>query len=391
MKLVNTSYKKEDVQILLKDLTSCEVKKLDTAEREAMIQHGVHYSEMLPVEYAPTEEYIKIYEKMLKTQRSKTANAIATLCEQLKYKFSEHKRIALVSFARAGIPAGVLIKHYFNKFYPEYKVSHYSISIIRGKGLDVNAMHYIAEHENVDDIQFVDGWTGKGAINNVLLDAVEQIRSTKSILNNDPDKWLKLDTELAVIADPANITTLCGTHEDLMIPSSCLNSTVSGLVSRTILNDAWIDVEHGDFHGAVYYGDDAEMLKADRTQEFIDAMDSVFDIYTAENIEDCHNQVMDLLVDGLDGLVQGYDVVNRIGRELGLDDVNKIKPGIGETTRVLLRRVPWKILINPKYKDDVELEHIYQLCAEKGVAWELSELTMGYKVVGIIKDVSADA
>ena len=28
--------------------------------------------------------------------------------------------------------------------------------------------------------------------------------------------------EIAVAADPANVTTLCGTHEDLLIPSSSL-------------------------------------------------------------------------------------------------------------------------------------------------------------------------
>lgn len=29
-----------------------------------------------------------------------------------------------------------------------------------------------------------------------------------------------------------------------------------------------------------------------------------------------------------------------------ISDVNLIKPGVGETTKVLLRRVPWMILVN---------------------------------------------
>ena len=47
------------------------------------------------------------------------------------------------------------------------------------------------------------------------------------------------------------VTELCGTHEDILIPSSCLNSTVSGLVSRTFLREDIIGEK--DFHGAVFY------------------------------------------------------------------------------------------------------------------------------------------
>ena len=48
----------------------------------------------------------------------------------------------------------------------------------------------------------------------------------------------------------------------------------------------------------------------------------------------------------------GIDEVRKIAGEYGIDNINLIKPGIGETTRVLLRRVPWKILVNEKYKED---------------------------------------
>ncbi len=41
-----------------------------------------------------------------------------------------------------------------------------------------------------------------------------------------------------------------GTREDFLIPSACLNSTVSGLVSRTVLNDDLIGP--ADFHGAKF-------------------------------------------------------------------------------------------------------------------------------------------
>lgn len=62
---MQTSYKKEDVTLLLKDITGL-VKPLPADEREKLIQQGKHYSEMLPIEYVPTERYMKIYHQALK-------------------------------------------------------------------------------------------------------------------------------------------------------------------------------------------------------------------------------------------------------------------------------------------------------------------------------------
>ncbi len=59
-----STYREDDVTILLKDISGM-VTPLPTEEREKRIQQGTHYSEMLPVEYAPTEEYIKIYKDTL--------------------------------------------------------------------------------------------------------------------------------------------------------------------------------------------------------------------------------------------------------------------------------------------------------------------------------------
>ena len=85
-------------------------------------------------------------------------------------------------------------------------------------------------------------------------------------------KWHHLSSNLYVLADPANITPYCGTHEDYLLPSACLNSTVSGLTSRTILN-SYIDVEAGDFHGATYF---EKFEGIDKSNEFIDAVSSEF-------------------------------------------------------------------------------------------------------------------
>ena len=54
---MRSSYKPEDVTILLKDITGM-VTPQSTEEREKLIQSGTHYCEMLPIEYEPTEKYM---------------------------------------------------------------------------------------------------------------------------------------------------------------------------------------------------------------------------------------------------------------------------------------------------------------------------------------------
>ena len=51
---MRSSYLKEDGMLLLKDITGL-VKPQPTEEREKLIQAGKHYSDMLPIEYVPTE------------------------------------------------------------------------------------------------------------------------------------------------------------------------------------------------------------------------------------------------------------------------------------------------------------------------------------------------
>lgn len=375
MKLVKTTYSTDDVEILLKDISGC-MQALDTAEREKLIQSGVHYSEMLPLEYKPTDKYMEIYNNSLVEMSHKTALGIAVLSERL---YRMHKgNFVIISIARAGIPVGILIKRYI-KLKKNIDLPHYGISIIRGKGIDENAMEYIySQHSDigVDKFQFIDGWTGKGAINNQLKDAVLSLKQKDT-------KWLGLSGELGVLADPANITSLCGTHSDFLIPSACLNSTVSGLVSRTILNESYINVSDGDFHGAVYFED---LEKEDKSLEFIDTVTNQFSTIADSEIILGLNDTEVLYG------ITGIEVVNQLAEEYGIQDINLIKPGVGETTRVLLRRLPWKVLIDTETtdKDKEGLEHIIRLCEEKHIPIEEHKLG-SYKACGIIKDLSADA
>lgn len=372
--LVKTSYSKDDVIVLLKDLSTV-MKEMSTDERERAIQSGVHYSEMIPEEKAPSEEYEQLYELALSKKRYEIALGIAKVAEIMWSKRELNQAPIIVSLARAGIPVGILMKRYIKQKYG-VDCPHYAISIIRDKGIDINAMEYIynqhikGAQNCVENIFFVDGWTGKGAIKTQLEEAVSKMQI-------EYPKWHHLSSNLYVLADPANITPYCGTHEDYLLPSACLNSTVSGLTSRTILN-SYIDVEAGDFHGAAYF---EKFESIDKSNEFIDAVSSEF----------INLDAVDCTLNTLEKGWTGMDIVMDICNLMGVEDYKKVKPGIGETTRVLLRRVPWKVLINKDISDkDPDIQHILVLCREKNIPlmrWDLGH----YKVCGIIKELSADA
>lgn len=351
---MRSSYLKEDVILLLKDITGL-VKPQPTEEREKLIQAGKHYSEMLPIEYVPTETYMNVYQEALENYSKPVARAVGILSDKIIK--NKGKDVVLVSLARAGIPIGILVKRYI-KYKYELDIPHYSISIIRGRGIDDNAMKYLLERYEPEQLLFIDGWIGKGAILNEL--------------KKDIAAYEGVSADIAVVADPANVTELCGTHEDILIPSSCLNSTVSGLVSRTFLRSDIIGKD--DFHGAVYYG---ELKDSDLSYAFINAIEKEFSL---DFLIDEHEKVPE---------GKGIDEVIAIGKHFGIDDINLIKPGIGEATRVLLRRVPWKILIDERYQNDPQLGHLIRLAEEKNVPVAYYPLTH-YKCCGIIKKL-ADA
>ena len=84
----------------------------------------------------------------------------------------------------------------------------------------------------------------------------------------------------------------------------------------------------------------------------------------------------------------GIEEVIRIAKEFGISDINLIKPSIGEATRVLLRRLPWKVLVH-SLNDEAHLGHLYQLAREKGI--EVIEYPLlNYKACGLIKSINCD-
>ena len=349
-----STYKAEDVTILLKDISGL-VQPLPTREREALIQSVRHYSEMLPLEYEPSPDYLNAFFKALAMYSPLTAQAVAVLATKIWAK--KGSGLVIVSLARAGTPIGILLKRYIAE-HMQHSVSHYTISIIRGRGIDENALRYILARHQPQQIQFVDGWTGKGAIQRELEAAVSA--------------WPGVNPGLAVLSDPAGIAAEYGTRDDFLIASSCLNSTVSGLLSRTFYRDDIIGT--ADFHGAAFY---ADLLAQDLTYKFIDTVAAHFpDAAPAVDLT-CPETAPEL---------NAMAEVQNICRDFNVADINFVKPGIGEATRVLLRRLPWKVLVQ-SLQDEEHLGHLYQLAQEKGVELQVYPL-QNYRACGIIKNLA---
>jgi hypothetical protein len=353
------SYKPKDVAWLLKDLSGHAL-EASIEDREESVQNGGrHYAEALPIEYEPTAEYQQLFSDTLNETKSTLALHIGVVAERIHALRGGTP--VLVSLARAGTPVGVLIKRYLQAAYG-IDSPHYAVSIVRGRGIDHNALAYIAKHHNPAAVIFVDGWTGKGAI----------VRELRAALDSYEERTgTHFDAELAVLADPGSCVGIYGTREDYLIPSASLNSTVSGLVSRTVLNDELIG-EH-DYHGAKFY---KEFADADVSNHFVDTVSAQF---TPDVVIAARASAETQKLTAPDW--SGWAAVEQISVDYGINNINLVKPGVGETTRVLLRRVPWKVLV--RTDAGTAVDHILLLAASRGVPVEIVD-ELPFTAVGLI-------
>ncbi|MEV6277151.1 phosphoribosyltransferase [Nocardia sp. NPDC051832] len=362
------SYAAEEVSWLLKDLSGADL-EADVAEREQRIQAGeAHYAESLPIEFQPDAAYRELFEQVLEASAERLALAVATVSELVVAERGEG--IVLVSLARAGTPIGILMKRWLKSGrgagQPSLDVPHYAVSIVRGRGIDAVALDYLARHHDPASIVFVDGWTGKGAITHELNDALDAYHAAGGA---------RFNGELAVLADPGHCVRTYGTRDDFLIASACLNSTVSGLISRTVLNDTLIGP--GDFHGGKFYRD---LAGDDVSGRLLDTVSAAFpavrDRVSAE--------LAAIHASDRTPTWSGWTSVEKVRAEYGIASVNFVKPGVGETTRVLLRRVPWRVLV--READAPEHAHLRLLAAARGVPVEVVP-DLAYSCMGLIKEV----
>lgn len=354
------SYSAAEVGWLLTDLSHLAL-EAPLAQREAAVQSGrAHYAESLPIEYEPGAAYLELFAKALALSADRVALAVGVVTEAVLARRGE--RAVLVSLARAGTPVGILMRRWAQQRHG-LELPHYAVSIVRARGIDTVALRWLTEHHNPADVAFVDGWTGKGAIAREL---------TAALAGYAAGGGARFDDALAVLADPGCAAPLAGTREDFLIPSACLNSTVSGLVSRTVLRADLIGP--GDFHGAKFYRD---LAAGDVSARFLDEV--------SERFADVAPGVAAQLAQGAGAprpvTWQGWHAVERICAAEGIADLNLVKPGVGETTRVLLRRIPRKVLVRAGAGAD--LDHIRLLAAERGVPVE-TVADLPYSCVGLI-------
>ena len=349
------SYLKDDVEFLLKVI---DMPFTDITEKERLIQSGKsHYSYMLSQEYEPTQKYLKIFYKTYELNKIKFANDMLTMA----YNLSQKEDIVLISLVRAGTPIGVLLKRILRDIFQK-DVKHYAISIIRDREIDTLALQHIVQNHPQSETIFVDGWTGKGVINRELKEFISKFNS---------DNTLNISDKLYVVSDIAGVSDFAVNNDDYLIPSSALNSTISGLVSRSILNDIYI--KEGDFHGCKYY---KEYEKNDLSLWFIDSI--------MEIIKDLEPLKLPLVSKNSTLNININNYLLKLQKDFDIRDINYIKPGIGESTRVLLRRVPYIIMVKDLKAENIQ--HLIHLAKEKDVKI-VEEKTLPYTALAIIKDI----
>ncbi|MDP2829797.1 MAG: cysteine protease StiP family protein [Sulfuricellaceae bacterium] len=353
------SYRPADVEFLLKPIQMEFI--ADLQHKEALIQTGQrHYSEMLSPERVPSDQYFSFFRKAHMANRKQLAQD----CLQLAQLLHDHHgpNVTIVSLARAGTPIGAISRHLVERLY-RGQATHYSVSIIRDRGIDTVALREIlARGHDPESIAFVDGWTGKGVISRELEMTISQFNE---------EMGTTIDSGLNVLTDLAGSAARTASGEDYLIASSILNSTISGLVSRSILNDS---IGPEDYHGCVYF---EEFTPYDLSRWFVDdVVSAAMEIHERTGFN--HRSVPTKLQ--LGAISRDY-MVYALSR-YGISDVNLIKPGIGEATRVLLRRNPERVIVRDSACDRVA--HLVALATEKNVRIDVDQ-GLPYHAVSIIR------
>lgn len=355
------SYAPEDVCILLKPIALPDT-PLD--EKERLIQSGRrHYSEMLTHERLPSQAYMELFYEALRLNQQRMAIDLMRLAARIAARRAG--AITLVSLARAGTPIGVLLKHVLERQFGRC-VSHYSISIIRDRGIDRNALRFILERHEDKSLVFIDGWTAKGVIADEL---------SRSVAEFNRMSGYAVSAALHVLSDLSGSAKVTAGSEDYLIPSAILNATISGLISRSILNSQQIGPK--DFHGCVYY---EQFRSADLSRWFVATL-----LKTVESLPEASWRDTETEVDRAQLQALRKRFLSDSHVRFGISDYNRVKPGIGEATRVLLRRVPHLLIVRDV--EDVAVHHLLLLASEKNVALQIDPL-LPYRAVSLIKELS---
>lgn len=356
------SYTPDDVQFLLKPVT---MQDTPVHIKEALIQSGQkHYSEMLTHESLPPADYLDLFYQAMALNQERMAEHLLVLAERIVA--TRPHGITLVSLARAGTPVGVLLKHVLSRYF-NTEAGHYSVSILRDLGLDQNALRFILQQHAPESLVFVDGWTGKGVIARQLADSLRDFAASDGVV---------IPAELYVLADLSGFAAVAASSEDYLIPSCVLNATISGLVSRTIYGKQ--AVGSTDFHGCLYY---RQFEAHDLSNYFIRAMLSCVERIRPESGGR-------KLETGLHNPQQLQEISQRflqwVAERYGTSHHNYIKPGIGEATRVLLRREARLLLLQDS--DSEATRHLRWLAESKSIPVAVYN-DLPYRAAALIREI----
>lgn len=364
------SYRPEDVTFLLR---LSQLQAIDVAEKEYLIQSKAkHYSEMIGHEIAPSREHLQYFSYALDHGMQRLSDEVQALAQALRLRFSADQPIILVSLVRAGVPLGVLLKHQLSQ---THRCFHYAISIIRDRGIDHASLNAIIHRHGAQSIVFVDGWTGKGAICQELTDSVK----------HHPDLFDQgwSIPRLVTLADLGGYAWLTASAEDWLIPFGMLGAVISGLTSRSILQ-AEPEIIHTerlqherpeDWHQCILYPHlqpyDQSVLFVDKVLQYIQQNPAPQQLAQWSNTQRLQQQQ------------HCKTALNWVAQTYAVDDLNRIKPGIAEATRAVLRRVPERILVQDLKHPDLQL--ILHFAQQHAVTVEISEQLGPYLAITLIK------
>ena len=368
------SYLPFEVTLLLDIVSADSVNDISPTQKEALIQSGQrHYSDMLTLEKPPSATHEALYNQALMAGKQRMANDVTNLAFSLHQLFhacvSASQPLILVSLVRAGLPIGVLLQKALSDASASYALAsqHYGVSIIRDRGLDPVALQYILQQHPHSPIVFVDGWTGKGAIYGELQRSLAKItdKRQQAQLFHQGDGVIPLVT----LADPAGVAWLSASNDDWLMPASLLNSTVSGLISRTLYREP-----SDGLHQAVYYD---KLQPWDRSGEFIQTIDALRQQTPSPTP----------LTGKLLPTFATQSVIDDLASRFAISNRNRIKPTIAEATRAILRRDPECVLVN-EMADGQDTALLRHLCEEKNIQLIEDASIAPYQAVTIIKNRS---
>ena len=368
------SYLPPEVTLLLDIVSADSVNDISPTQKEALIQSGQrHYSDMLTLEKPPSATHEALYNQALAAGKQRMANDVTSLAFSLHQLFhacvSASQPLILVSLVRAGLPIGVLLQKALSDASVSYALAsqHYGVSIIRDRGLDPVALQYILQQHPHSPIVFVDGWTGKGAIYGELQRSLAQItdKQQQAQLFHQGEGVIPLVT----LADPAGVAWLSASNDDWLMPASLLNSTVSGLISRTLYREP-----SDGMHQAVYYD---KLQPWDRSGDFIQTIDALRQ----------QTSLPTPLTGKLLPTFATQSVIDDLATRFAINNRNRIKPTIAEATRAILRRDPECVLVN-EMADGQDTALLRHLCEEKNIQLIEDASIAPYQAVTIIKNRS---